>query len=109
MLQYPMAFFVFCPRRLTDLFRPHLIEQRKPYSVEKIIKIAKIDYENFTADFCAERWFIEDNAVLCKIAEDGVWHSILIQQYGKTDGILVMAKGQSYPQWASYMPGNGDG
>ena len=96
------AYFVLRPFRLEDLLRPHPIERRKPYRVEKTIRLAKIDFTNFVTDLCVDRWFIEENAGLCGIDSYGVWHCILVRQRGKADGVLVMSDGCDYPKWAAH-------
>lgn len=98
------AFFVKLSFRLEDLQRPHLASHRKPYVVEKTVELEEIDYENFITDLCVERWFIEENASLCRIDEDDVWHCILARQQGRTDGVLVMSEGRDFPKWAAYLP-----
>jgi len=98
----PTAFFVEYPRNLTDLKRLHFVSDEKPYAIEIKFILNKIDYENFTTDFYADRWFIEDFADLCKVDSDGIWHCIFVKQYGKTDGVLVMSDGYVYPKWAAY-------
>lgn len=98
------AFFVKLSFRLEDLQRPHLNNQRKPYVVAKTVYLDKIDYENFITDLCVDRWFIEENAELCRIDEDGVWHCILVRLEGCTGGVLVMSEGTAFPKWAAYFP-----
>ena len=104
MYHYPTAFFVSMPFQIEDLKRPHLISQQKPYIIEKTIELEEIDYENFITDLCVDRWFIEDNAKLCRIDENGAWHCLFIYEQGKLDGILVMSDGQVFPKWAAYVP-----
>ncbi len=53
------AFFVYRPRRLADLRRPHSLEEEKPYHVSGIVILSAIDYENFTEDLLADRAFLE--------------------------------------------------
>ena len=43
----PTAFFVEYPFLIEDLIKPHSPHQQKPYIVEKVIRLGKIDYENF--------------------------------------------------------------
>ena len=62
--------------------------------------LARIDYENFTTDMIADRQFIEDNASLCSRGE--TWRCILVQQRGRTDGVLVLPAGGCYVGWAAY-------
>lgn len=105
MHENPTAYFVSLPFRIEDLQRPHLANHRKPYVIEKTVELAKIDYENFITDLCVDRWFIEENAGLCRIDDDGVWHCILVRQRGKMDGVLVMPEGCDFPKWAAYISG----
>ena len=44
------AYFVSDPRRIEDLTVLHLVEKEHPFEVVKIVKLAKIDYENFITD-----------------------------------------------------------
>ena len=71
------AYFVSDPRRIEDLTVLHLVEKERPFEVVKIVKLAKIDYENFITDMVADRQFIEDHAPLCSKGE--VWRCILVQ------------------------------
>ena len=99
------AFFVRHPFRIEDLKTPHLYEQRKPFAVVKTIGLSKIDYENFIADLCVGRRFIEENKGLCRIGEDGVWRCLLVRQRGQPDVVLVMPDDMDYPKYAAYYPG----
>ena len=94
------AYFVSDPRRIEDLTVLHLVEKERPFEVVKIVKLAKIDYENFITDMVADRQFIEDHAALCSKGE--VWRCILVQQCGHTDGVLVMPEDYCYVGWAAY-------
>ena len=69
------------------------------------IEFSKIDYENFIADLCVDRRFIEENKWLCRIDEDGVWRCLLVRRRGQPDGVLVMPDGTDYPKYAAYYPG----
>lgn len=104
MNKLPTAFFVEYPYRIEDLMRPHLSEWRKPYKVELVIDLRKIDYENFITDLCVDRWFIEKHTHLCRIDDNGLWHCILVKQKGKNGGVLVMSAGKVFPRWAAYLP-----
>lgn len=99
----PTAYFVKLPFRLEDLRRPHYLSDRKPYIVEKTTVLAIIDYENFVTDLCVDRWFIEDNANLCRIDSDGIWHCILVKRRKQSEGVLVMSDGEDFPLWAAYI------
>ena len=97
------AYFVESPRIIEDLLAPHPIEQETQYEIVNTVKLAKIDYENFITDMIADRQFIEENAALC--AQGGVWRCLLVQQRGRTDGVLVMPVDGCYVGWAAYYCG----
>jgi len=97
------AYFVESPRIIEDLLAPHPIEQETQYEIVNTVKLAKIDYENFITDMIADRLFIEENAALC--AQGGVWRCLLVQQRGRTDGVLVMPVDGCYVGWAAYYCG----
>ena len=97
------AFFVESPRIIEDLLAPHPIEQETQYEIVKTVKLAKTDYENFITDMIADRQFIEENAALC--AQGGAWRCLLVQQRGRTDGVLVVPVDGCYVGWAAYYCG----
>lgn len=99
-----MACFVPFPSRLESLTRPFASGSAKPYVVEKVIWLKPLDYENFITDLTVDRWFIEQNAALCRVGKDGVWHCLLVRGRGHSDGILVMPDGCTFPSWAAYLP-----
>ena len=94
------AYFVESPRTVNDLMQPHPIERERAYEIVKQVKLAKIDYENFITDMVADRQFIEDNANLC--SKDEIWRCILVQQHGRTNGVLVMPEDGCFVGWAAY-------
>ncbi len=96
------VFFVKGASTAEDLKRIHPLDMRRPYKIEKIIRLGDIDYKNFIEDLRPERWFISENAELCRVDGEGVWHSLLILGGGR-DGILVMSAGAVYPMWAAYL------
>ena len=95
-----MAYFVKAPRRIEDLRALHSVEEERAYKVVKQVKLAMIDYENFITDMVADRQFIEDNVAFC--SKDEIWCCILVQQRGRTDGILVMPEDGCFVGWAAY-------
>ena len=95
------AYFVRRPSRIEDLTVLHLVEKERPFEVVKTVKLAKIDYENFITDMLADRQFIEDNASLCSRGE--IWRCILVQQRGRSDGVLVMPIDGCYVGRAAYV------
>ena len=97
------AYFVEVPRTMEDLMAPHPYEQARAYEIAKTIKLAGIDYENFTTDMIADRQFIEDNAALCSQGE--VWHCLLVQRRSRSDGVLVIPIDGCHVGWAAYYCG----
>jgi len=102
------AYFLMDARRIEDLeayWREHYPKRMndKPYIVEKVIELGKIDYENFSTDLLADRDFIRDNLNLMQTDADGGWHCILVVQKGKLDnGILISSKGFDFPKFSAY-------
>lgn len=94
------AYFVSDPRRIKDLQVLHLVEKERPFEITALVKLTKIDYENFIKDMVADRQFIENHAALCSKGE--VWRCILVQQRGRTDGVLVMPEDGCFVGWAAY-------
>lgn len=97
------AYFVEAPRIIEDLKVPYPLERELRYEIVKTVKLARIDYENFITDMIADRQFIEDNAALCSRGE--TWRCILVQQRGRTDGVLVVPADGRYVGWAGYYYG----
>ena len=97
------AYFVEGPRIIEDLKVPHPIEHETQYEIVKTVKLAKIDYENYITDMIADLQFIEENAALC--AQGDAWRCLLVQQRGRTDGVLVVPVDGCYVGWAAYYRG----
>jgi len=102
-MRHPIAHFIRNPRTIEDLQKPHDLTQCKPYTIDRSVALAKIDYENFITDFCVDRWFIEDNTSLMHIANDGIWNCIFVHQQLRSDGILVMSDGCDFPLYTAYI------
>lgn len=90
------AFFVPFPRRVSDLRRPHSVEEERPYRVTRIVLLPELDYENFSQDLLADRTFLRSGRGEC----------LLIKSKHRPDGILVYAKGDRVHR-AAYFSGEG--
>lgn len=101
-MKLPTAFFVNLPFTVRDLRRLHPVDQRRPYIIEATVALEPIDYENFSEDLTQWRQYIEDHMHQCFVDEDGIWHCLLVQEDGRSDGILVMTEGEEWPKWAAY-------
>lgn len=97
------AWFVWAPERIEDLQTPHPPAWERPFEVVRRVVVGKIEYDNFTADFYADRLFIEDNAEAC--SKGLVYKCILVQRRGGDDGVLVMPFDKCYVDSAAYWPG----
>ncbi|MBR1779887.1 MAG: hypothetical protein IJ751_00595 [Oscillospiraceae bacterium] len=93
------AWFVKRPRRWEDLIGPHPAEQEHPYEVVALVRLGKMDYENFITDLLADRPFLQDTCAQCEIGV--VWKCILVQRRGDTGGVLVLPSGGCYVGWAA--------
>lgn len=89
------AFFVYRPRRLADLCRPHLLEEETPYRIASVVRLSPIEYENFSEDLLVDREFL-----FHRLPEG---FCLLIQSIGRKDGILVYPEGE-FVTWAAYLP-----
>jgi hypothetical protein len=103
MANQPSAHFISYPHSINDLQKPFIAQLEKPFVIEKIITLKKYDYENFITDLCADRGFIEENNILCRVDNEGIWHCLYIKQIGKNEGILVMSDGAVFPKYAAYI------
>lgn len=93
------AYFVKNPRVIGDLAVPHPVEAEREYEVAARVRLAVIDFENFTADMLADRGFIEENAALC--GEGEVMRCLLVQRRGQPGGVLVVPERSSFVGWAA--------
>ena len=96
------AYFVSNPRIAEDLIQPHPIEAERKFEVVKLIRLAKIDYENFTTDMLVDRQFLEDNAHLCSKG-DGVIRCLLVTMRQSESGILVVPE-EAWVDCAAILP-----
>ena len=97
------AWFVWAPERIEDLQMPHPPVWEWPFEVVRRVVVSKLEYENFTTDFYADRLFIEKNAAAC--SKGRVYKCLLVQRRGGNDGVLVMPYDQCYVDSAAYWPG----
>ncbi len=49
------AFFVFRPRTVSDLSIGNADGKWREYRIVKIVRLSRMDYENFTTDLLADR------------------------------------------------------
>ena len=108
------AYFVSRPRVFADLFRPHLIEEERPYRIVKTVTLPAIDYENFITDLLVDRPFIEAFLPLCTAPGDCLLIRPCFPLGGKSpvrtlgdrglvpDGILVIPGDGSFVASAAY-------
>ena len=96
------AYFLHRPRRINDLFAPHLLEDEHPYTIVSKVKLSHIDYENFTEDLLADRAFLEryDGP----LSVDGVYQCLLVRDWNHTSGVLVVPKDGFAFHVAIYQP-----
>lgn len=87
-----------------------MILEHKPYfkfcqaKVEKTIRLADRDFEDFLQNPMDYQEFIKENVDLMHKDETGVYHCLLVTGEGHRDGVLVEAEGYGYARYASYVP-----
>ncbi len=96
------AYFVKYPSRIEDLFRLHLLTDRKRYAVVKIVTLPHIDYENFVTDMTVERGFLAESAPFCQARDDGARPCVLVRRRGRKDGVLVSPDSVGFVIWAAF-------
>lgn len=97
--------FVAMPRTIHELRQPLSSEKYHFFVIEKTIGIPRDEYENYLEDMVHWRLFIENNAHHCRVDDKGVWHCILVQAHGQSDGVLIMADGEAWTKFAAYYVG----
>ena len=95
------AYFVQNPRRIDDLFQPHLPEKEMPYVVAASVALSNLDYENFTQDMTVDRPILENYSWLCSMGP--LWCCILVHKKDRREeGMLVIPKDKCFIGWAAY-------
>ena len=100
MEQRNRAYFIYRPRRLSDLRVPHRLEAERSYTLVEEIALPAIDYENFCEDLLADRVFLEEKAHLCR--GEG-FPCLLVRERDKEGGVLVRPEG-AFVSWAAALP-----
>ncbi|MDL2300478.1 hypothetical protein LJC01_02405 [Clostridiaceae bacterium OttesenSCG-928-D20] len=98
-----IAIFHKNPSTLRGWQKPQVITEQKHFVIEKTIEIKYTDFENLVNDLLVSRWFIEENAELCFVDDQGVWHCLFVKPKGKKNGILIMSDGEEYPKWVAVL------
>ena len=94
------AYFLYRPRRFSELSVPHLLEEEHPYTIVDEVKLSRIDFENFAKDLLADRAFLERYSGPLSI--DGVYQCLYVHCRNRSDGILVVPKDGFVFHAASY-------
>ena len=81
------AYFLQKPRRIEELWRPHLSEKETPFEIVCHISLGKTDYDNFTEDMLVYRDFLADMEKMCSFGEPS--RCLFIHAKGRRDGVLV--------------------
>lgn len=94
------AFFVFRPRTAEDLTVRNPGGKWMEYRIVKKITLSNGDYKNFITDLLADRQFIEDAAVLCKIRGD----CLLVTTRTQQPELLVIPWKDCFVRYAALRP-----
>ena len=99
------AYFLRNARTVNELenYKHQCIEKQidaKAFAVSKIIRLSRIDYENFTTDLLVDRQFIQDNIEIMYVDENNIWNCLLIvQKDNPHKGVLVESKKKDYAMY----------
>lgn len=88
MIKTGRAYFVDFPRRMEDLMLPHNINAEQEYEIVARVRLGATDFANFINDMAADRAFIEAHCARC--SADDVYRCMLVQQIGRSDGVLIV-------------------
>jgi len=88
---------------MDELKAPHDVTAEREYEIVATVSLGSIDYENFITDMVADRQFLEENCGLCSVGK--VWKCLLVQQRGRTDGVLVIPVDRRYVKYAACFRG----
>jgi len=84
------AYFLYRPRRISELSAPHLLEEEHPYTVVDEVKLSHINFKNFAEDLLADRAFLERYSGPLSI--NGLYQCLYVHCWARSDGILVVPK-----------------
>ena len=87
------AYFLYRPRRISDLRVPHPLSAERYYDVVGEVSLPFIDFENFSEDMLADRAFLEQYKGSPSI--NGVFQCLRVTCKSKRvqEQILVVPKG----------------
>lgn len=94
------AYFVYRPRTVAELRRPHLLSDEREYEIADTVLLPRIDYENFITDLLVTRDFLEEGARIC--SSGAVMHCLLVRVSGCAgDDILAVPDSHGNVLWAA--------
>ena len=96
------AYFLYRPRRISDLSVPHPLEKERRFHVVGEVSLPFIDFENFSEDLLADRAFLDRyNGPL---SVDGVYQCLLVSCPTVRERILAVPKDGFVYQAAVLLP-----
>jgi hypothetical protein len=72
--------------------------------VEKVVQLAKWEFDAFSADLLKDWSFIKDNQEHMFSELSNVAHCLLVTGDGHKDGVLVNSEGYNYARYACHIP-----
>ena len=93
------AWFVYRPRRISDLRVPHFPEQEQPFEIVAEVCLSALDYENFTEDLLADRAFLDGRPTSSALPRN----CILVFRRAASGGVLVEPDGAGFVKYAAYL------
>lgn len=95
------AYFVYHPRRVSDLRVPHFERDEHPFTVVGTVELSALDYENFSEDLVADREFLESHAEACGGTD--VYRCVLVKRKGIKEGVLVLPEDGCFVKRAAFV------
>lgn len=88
---------------MEDLMLPHNIDAEQEYEIAARVRLGATDFANLINDMAADRAFIEANCTQC--SADGVYKCLLVQQIGRSDGVLIVPTDRCFVKFAACYKG----
>lgn len=95
--------FLRKPSGLWDIIEHSKNQPDDVYEIEKVIQLNQPDFDEFSTRLLADTPFIQQNAHLLRVDEQGRWHCLLVYDESRNRGILVESDGYPYARYAAYV------
>ncbi|HMM32023.1 MAG TPA: DUF6329 domain-containing protein [Clostridia bacterium] len=95
--------FLRKPSGLWDIVEHSRNRPDDVFKIEKVIELSRADFDEFSTRLLVDTPFIQGNAHLMSVDEQGRWHCLLVHDESRNRGILVESDGYPYARYAAYV------